>query len=197
MKHAKTVFTPRLLLSGPRRSHGVPNPSGTTVLFTTTSYSFQEHSQNTTLRALLVQSGEIIDVAVNQIISHVNWLDDERFVCLRSEKDGRTSLLHAAFGATINNSNEPTSLRSAGIINASVIGMKISRLDRDCDDFAVVISAPACRNGKDKLDWQAVRQFVCAALGPLRRSGQKLIVVRQALFGMRGLLRAVASHQPA
>lgn len=148
MKHAKTVFTPQLLLSGPRRSHGVPNPSGTTVLFTKKSYSFHEHSQNTTLQALLVQSDEIIDIAANQDISHINWLDDERFVCLRSEKEGRTSLLHAAFGATISNSDEPISFHSAGIINASVSGMKLARLDRDRDDFAVVISAPACRNGK-------------------------------------------------
>ena len=148
MKHAKTVFTPQLLLSGPRRSPGVPNPSGTTVLFTTSSYSFQEHSQKTTLQALRVQSGETIDLAVNQDISHINWLDDERFVCLRSEKDGRTSLLHAAFGGTSNNSDEPISFRSAGIINASVNGMKTARIDHDRDDFAVVISAPACRNGK-------------------------------------------------
>ena len=153
MKHAKTVFTPQLLLSGPRRSHGVPNPSGTTVLFTKKSYSFHERSQNTTLQALLVQSDEIIDIAANQDISHINWLDDERFVCLRSEKEGRTSLLHAAFGATISNSDEPISIHSAGIINASVSCMKLARLDRDRDDFAVVISAPACRNGKLYQTW--------------------------------------------
>jgi len=148
MKDVKPLFTPQLLLSAPRRSHGVPNPSGTTILFTTTSYSFQEHSQNTKLQALLVQSGETIDIAVNQNISHINWLDDERFVCLRSEKDGRTSLLHAAFSPTINSSGETTSFRSAGTINASVSSMKIARIDRDRDDFAVVLSAPARKDGR-------------------------------------------------
>jgi hypothetical protein len=147
MENPKPLFTPQLLLSAPRRSPGVPNPSGTTVLITTTSYSFQEHSQNTTLQALLVQTGEIVNLAINQSISHINWLDDERFVCLRSEKDGRTSLLYAAFSAMINSSGETTSFHTAGTINASVSSMKIAQLRHDRDDFAVVISAPACQDG--------------------------------------------------
>jgi dipeptidyl aminopeptidase/acylaminoacyl peptidase len=147
MENPKPLFTPQLLLSAPRRSPGVPNPSGTTVLFTTTSYSFQKHSQNTIFQALLVQTGEIVNLAINQSISHINWLNDECFVFLRSEKDGRTSLLHASFSATINSSGETTSFRTAGIINASVSGMKIAQLVHDCDDFAVVLSAPACQDG--------------------------------------------------
>jgi dipeptidyl aminopeptidase/acylaminoacyl peptidase len=148
MKDAKPLFTPQLMLSAPRRSHGVPNPSGTTIVFTTTSYSFQEHSQSTILQALLVETSKTVDIAVNQNISHINWLDDERFVCLRSEKDGRTSLLHAAFRSAIDRSGGITSFRSAGIINASVSSMKVARIDPDCDDFAVVLSAPACRDGR-------------------------------------------------
>jgi dipeptidyl aminopeptidase/acylaminoacyl peptidase len=148
MKNAKPLFTPQLLLSAPRRSPGVPNPSGTTVLFTTTSYSFQEHSQSTKLQALLVQTGEIVNLAINQNISHINWLDDECFVCLRSEKDGRTSLLHAAFSTTIISTDGTTSFRTAGIINASVSGMKIAQLGHDSHDFAVVISAPVCQDGR-------------------------------------------------
>jgi dipeptidyl aminopeptidase/acylaminoacyl peptidase len=148
MRYRETLFTPQLLLSVPRRSHGVPNPSGTTVLFTMMSYSFQEHSQKTTLQALLVQTGETIDITVNQNISHINWLDDVRFVCLRSEKDGKTSFLYADFSATGKNSKHATALQSAGIINASVSGMKIARINHDCDDFAVVVSAPACRSGR-------------------------------------------------
>jgi hypothetical protein len=147
MEHPKPLFTPQLLLSAPRRSPGVPNPSGTTVLFTTTSYSFQEHSQNTTLQALLVQTGEIVNLAINQDISHISWLHDECFVCLRSEKDGRTSLLYATFSANINSSGGTTSFHTAGIINASVSSMKIAQLGYDCNDYAVVLSAPACQDG--------------------------------------------------
>jgi hypothetical protein len=112
------LFTPQLLLGAPRRSAGVPNPSGTTVLFTKTSYSFQERSQTTRLQALLVQTNEIVDIATNQIITDINWLDDERFVCLRSEKDGTTGLLYARFSAASKDSENTTTLQSVGTINA-------------------------------------------------------------------------------
>jgi dipeptidyl aminopeptidase/acylaminoacyl peptidase len=142
------LFTPDLLLSAPRRSAGTPNPSGTIILFSTTSYSFQEHSQTTKLQALLVQTGETVDITTNQAISHINWLDDERFACLRSEKDGRTSFLCARFSAASTENKTRTSFQTAGVINASASCLKVVRINHDREDFAVVVSAPACKNGK-------------------------------------------------
>jgi hypothetical protein len=138
------LFTPQLLLSAPRRWAGVPNPSGTTVLFTTTPYSFQERSQTTILQALLVQTDEIVDIATNQIITAINWLDDERFVCLRSEKDGTTGLLYARLSAASKDNENITTLQSAGTINASASRLKVARIKHDRNDFAVVVSAPTC-----------------------------------------------------
>jgi dipeptidyl aminopeptidase/acylaminoacyl peptidase len=144
----RPLFTPHLLLSAPRRSAGIPNASGTTVLFTTTSYSFQSHSQTTRFQALLVQTGETIDIAANQEISNINWLDDDNFVCLRSERDGTTSLLYARFSAAWKHGKNATTLQSAGTLNASASCLKVVRINDGHDDFAVVAGAPACGNGR-------------------------------------------------
>ena len=148
METGKPLFTPQLLLGSPRRSAGSPNPSGTTVLYTTSSYSFEEHSQTTTLQALLVRTGETIIITANQDISYINWLDDERFVCLRSEKDGTTSLVYARFSSASKDDMNSTSLQIAGIINATASCLKIARINHDRDDFAVAVSAPACETGR-------------------------------------------------
>jgi hypothetical protein len=158
MKSQENLFTPQLLLGGPRRSHGVPNPSGTIVLFTTTSYSFEEHLPKTILQAMLIQTGNSVQITVNQDILHINWLDDHRFFCPRSEEDGKTSLLHADLSATITSGNHFTSFQSVGVINASVSGMKIARLAHDCNDFAVVVSAPAHRDGRLYTSTDAARK---------------------------------------
>ena len=148
METGKPLFTPQLLLGSPRRSAGSPNPSGTTVIYTTSSYSFEEHSQTTTLQALLVRTGETIIITANQDISYINWLDDERFVCLRSEKDGTTSLVYARFSSASKDDMNSTSLQIAGIINATASCLKIARINHDRDDFAVAVSAPACETGR-------------------------------------------------
>lgn len=144
-------FTPQVLLSAPRRSAGVPNPSGTTILFSTSSYSFEHHSQRSSLQALIVETGETIEIAANQDISDINWLDDERFFCLRSQKDGRTSLLFANLGAVLQAKGEvwsSTVFQLVETIGAPASDMKVARISRDCDDFAVALIAPACRSGE-------------------------------------------------
>jgi hypothetical protein len=142
------LFTPQSLLSAPRRSAGTPNSSGTTILFTTTSYLFQGHSQTTKFQALVVQTGETIDIAVNQAITDINWLDDDRFVCLRSEDYGTTSLLYTRLSAALKDNKNITTLQTAGIINASTSCLKVARINDDHDEFAVVVSAPACEEGR-------------------------------------------------
>ena len=148
MGNREPFLTPQLLLSAPRRSAGIPNPSGTTVLFTTNSYSFQEHSQTTSLQALIVETKDIVEITANQDISHTRWLDDEHFVCLRSETDGTTSFLYAYFSAASKDKTTDTVLQRAGTINASASDLKVVRIHDDHDDFAVVVSAPARRNGR-------------------------------------------------
>lgn len=89
-------FTPKVLLSAPRRSAGVPNPAGTHVLYTVSTYSFETHSKTNELRVLEAKSGESHQLAKDDNISDLNWLDDDNFVCLQSEKDGTTSVFVAS-----------------------------------------------------------------------------------------------------
>lgn len=89
-------FTPKVLLSAPRRSAGVPNSAGTLVLYTVSTYSFESHSKTNELRVLDVKTGDSHELAKNDDISHPNWLDDDKFVCLQAWKDGTTYLFFAS-----------------------------------------------------------------------------------------------------
>lgn len=89
-------FTPKVLLSAPRRSAGVPNSSGTKVLYTTSTYSFESHKKTIELRVLDVSTGESHQLAKDDDISDLNWLDEDVFACLQAEKDGTTSLYVAS-----------------------------------------------------------------------------------------------------
>jgi hypothetical protein len=92
-------FDPKILLSAPRRSSGVPNASGTRVLYTTSTYSFDTHSKTSELRVLDIASGDSHELARDDDLSDLNWLDDDHFACLQAEKDGSTSLFVAGVDA--------------------------------------------------------------------------------------------------
>ncbi|WPH02345.1 Hypothetical protein R9X50_00520800 [Acrodontium crateriforme] len=132
-------FTPEVLLSAPRRSAGLPNAEGTIVLHTISTYSFQNHSKTTTLRALNVKSGESIELAKDQDISDLNWLDDDRFVALRREKNGHTSVIEGSV-------KSGTASQVAGEINAAAGNLRVTKLNVE-GEYAVVLSAAADRNG--------------------------------------------------
>ncbi|KAF2164452.1 hypothetical protein M409DRAFT_67949 [Zasmidium cellare ATCC 36951] len=76
MVHRAMSFTPQTLLSAPRRSAGVPNALGTKVLYTTSTYSFESHSQSTELRLLDVLTGQAELLAEDEEVSGLNWLDE-------------------------------------------------------------------------------------------------------------------------
>lgn len=89
-------FTPKVLLSAPRRSAGVPNASGTRVLYTVSTYSFETHAKTSELRVLDIQTGDSHELATDDDISDLNWLDEDHFACLQAEKDGTTSVYVAS-----------------------------------------------------------------------------------------------------
>jgi hypothetical protein len=87
-----TKFTPEVLLSAPRRSAGVPNSKGSKVLYSTSTYSFSEHSKKTEIRVLDVHSQETTLVTDASSVSEPHWLDDKHVLLLASESDGKTSV---------------------------------------------------------------------------------------------------------
>ena len=140
-------FTPEVLLSAPRRSAGVPNPSGNRVLYTTSTYDFQSHKKAIELRVLDAATGDSYQLAKDDDISDINWLDDDEFVCLQSEKNGSTSLYVVSVKAAIEKTELGKSHYIAGKIDAAAGNIKVCKLDPEGNSFAVTLSAQACPDG--------------------------------------------------
>ena len=144
-------FTPSVLLSAPRRSAGIPKPAGTWILYTQSTYSFQTHQKTTELRVLSVETGDSHELAKDDEISDLNWLDDDEFVCLQAEKNGGTSLYVASVGGCLKSGgggNGEKAFYVAGTIDAAAANLRVCRLDGERgSEFAVVVSAAACTDG--------------------------------------------------
>ncbi|KAI7604146.1 hypothetical protein KC346_g11590, partial [Hortaea werneckii] len=141
------TFTPEVLLSAPRRSAGVPNPSGTKVLYTTSTYEFQAHKKTIELRVLDIKSGDSHQLAKDDDVSDFNWLDEDTFVCLQSEEDGSTSVYVASVNKCMQKIEPGNSHYIAGKIDASASDLKVAPLDENGGEFAIVLSAQACPDG--------------------------------------------------
>jgi dipeptidyl aminopeptidase/acylaminoacyl peptidase len=137
-----THFDPKVLLSAPRRSAGVPNAAGSHVLFTTSTYSFDSHSKSNEFRLLDTRSGEST-VLSDKAVDAVNWLDggDEEFVWLQSgEKEGTEVWVGSVKGGSEGH-------YVAGRIEAPAGNLKVAKLDGG-EEFAVVVSALAGPDGE-------------------------------------------------
>ncbi|KAI6875909.1 alpha/beta-hydrolase [Hortaea werneckii] len=141
------TFTPEVLLSAPRRSAGVPNPSGTKVLYTTSTYDFQAHKKTIELRVLDIKSSDSHQLAKDDDVSDFNWLDEDTFVCLQPEEDGSTSVYVASVSKCMQKIELGNSHYIAGKINASASDLKVAPLDENGEEFAIVLSAQACPDG--------------------------------------------------
>ncbi|KAK3117510.1 hypothetical protein LTR53_001027 [Teratosphaeriaceae sp. CCFEE 6253] len=137
-------FTPEVLLSAPRRSAGVPNPSGTRILYTSSTYDFGTHKKTIELRLLDVATNDSHLLATDDEVSDFNWLDDGRFFCLQAEKDGTTSL-YAADVSKVPDS--PVTHYVVEKIPTSASNLKICKLDAKGYELAVVVSAQALLDG--------------------------------------------------
>lgn len=138
-------FTPKVLLSAPRRSAGVPNAKGTKVLYTVSTYSFETHSKTTELRVLTVETGESQELAKDDDISDLNWLDDDNFACLQAEKDGTTSLFIASVAEVVKKPKLGDSHYIAGKIPGPASNLKVKQLDDH--NYAVVVSGSVSPDG--------------------------------------------------
>jgi hypothetical protein len=148
MVRRAAMFTPEVMLSAPRRSAGVPNFFGTKVLHTTSTYSFKTHSKETTLNVLEVDTGASLELARNEDVSDLNWLDDDTFACLQPGKDGATSLcIGDASWETASEGGWKKRHYVGGIIDAPAGDLKVARLDDQGKEFAFVVSAQAAKDG--------------------------------------------------
>jgi len=97
MTRVATKFTPEVLLSAPRRSPAVPNPSGTRALFSISTYSFEHHKKTAQIRVLDTDSGHSSLLVQDLNASEPVWLSDDEVLYLKSGEKGATTLVvHSA-----------------------------------------------------------------------------------------------------
>lgn len=86
-------FTPEVLLSAPRRSEGLPNSDASKVLYSVSTYSFEEHVKKSEIRILDVASQQTSLVTDDKTASEPTWIDDDNILLLKSGDDGVTTVL--------------------------------------------------------------------------------------------------------
>lgn len=91
-------FTPEILLGAPRRSEGNPNSDASKVLYSLSTYSFEEHAKTSEIRVLDVKSGETSLITDDEGASEPQWLDDETVLLLNEGDKGTTVKIGPADG---------------------------------------------------------------------------------------------------
>jgi hypothetical protein len=86
-------FVPEVLLSAPRRSAGIPNSDASKVLYSVSTYSFEERSKTSEIRVLDVESQQTTLVTDDKAASEPVWLDDETVLMLSEGEGGMTSVM--------------------------------------------------------------------------------------------------------
>ncbi|SMR45687.1 unnamed protein product [Zymoseptoria tritici ST99CH_1E4] len=83
------AITPEQMLSAPRYSSAVPNPSGEWAVYSSTNYSFESHKQSLTWKLLHLSTGEISDLRLSAAASEIVWVGptDTSVLYLNSTND--------------------------------------------------------------------------------------------------------------
>lgn len=124
-------FTPKVLLSAPRRSEGIPNSDASKVLYSVSTYSFEDHSKKSEIRILDVISQQTSLVTDDKTASEPTWVDDDNILVLKSGDDGVTTVL---VGKADNFENDNY---SAGTVEGPIGDLKTYRVSDDEIAFAV------------------------------------------------------------
>ncbi|KAF2270627.1 dipeptidyl-peptidase-like protein V precursor [Lojkania enalia] len=124
-------FTPKVLLSAPRRSAGIPNADCSKILYSVSSYSFANHSKKSEIRMLDVETQQTSLVTDDSSASSPTWLGDDSILILYTREDGVTSVQVGNVDSFAKNNY------TAGTIEAPVGDLKVHTLGKDRFAFAV------------------------------------------------------------
>ncbi|KAK4147911.1 Alpha/Beta hydrolase protein [Dichotomopilus funicola] len=124
-------FTPEVLLSAPRRSPGLPNPSGKLALYTVSSYSFEDHKKTSQIRVLDVSSGESSPLIEEPGASEPVWIGEDEVLYLKAGEHGNTSLVVRQLGSA-----EASSSYEAGSVKAPISEVIVKALPNGTVAFA-------------------------------------------------------------
>ena len=110
-----------MLLSAPRRSPAIPNPSGTKALYTCSTYSFDSHSSSSELCVLDIKTGSSKQITTDDL-SNPNWLSsDGEIVWLSQTESGNTKVV-------VGSVDEPEKTYLAGTVPGPVSDLKLQPL---------------------------------------------------------------------
>ena len=127
-------FTPEVLLSAPRRSSAVPNPSGSLALFTVSTYSFETHSKTFDIRVLDIATGQSKLLISDLNASEPTWLGEDNLVLwLSAGEKGETNLLLA----------DAENLHNKYVCFTIVLNSMASRSSQNREGYLVLASRPA------------------------------------------------------
>jgi hypothetical protein len=85
-------ITPEQMLSAPRYSSAVANSNGEWAIYSSDSYSFDEHSSTVTWNLMRISTGEITTLPFEDEVSEMAWVGDTNTSVLyvNVNKDGGT-----------------------------------------------------------------------------------------------------------
>ncbi|CAK7205643.1 hypothetical protein SEUCBS139899_008422 [Sporothrix eucalyptigena] len=132
-------FIPEVLLSAPRRSAGVPNATGTKILYSVSTYSFAEHSKTSQIRVLDIESGSSTLLYEGSSYSEPVWIGEDAFLFLKSGTKGATSIV---LGRASRPGVEPTEIQA---FDHSLSNLKILRLKDGT--IAIALTGQAAPSG--------------------------------------------------
>ncbi|KIH86993.1 hypothetical protein SPBR_08154 [Sporothrix brasiliensis 5110] len=127
MTRKANKFTPEVLLSAPRRSAGAPNANGSKVLYTVSTYSFEDHRKTSQIRVLDIESGGSTLLYEDANYSEPVWIDEDAFFFLKTGDKGVTSLL---LGRASRPAAEPIEIHNFGhsLSNLQILKLKDSTI---------------------------------------------------------------------
>ncbi|KAK4160924.1 dipeptidyl-peptidase 5 [Cladorrhinum sp. PSN259] len=134
-------FTPKVLLSAPRRSAAIPNPDGTLALYTVSTYSFQEHKRSSQIKLLRIGAGQSTTVVDDNGASEPVWIGANEFIFLKGGENGTTSIVHVE--DIVSHGPKTTQIAS---IDGAVSNVKVTPLSNGT--LAIVVSGLVTPEGK-------------------------------------------------
>ncbi|KAL8951158.1 MAG: hypothetical protein Q9222_002846 [Ikaeria aurantiellina] len=132
-------FAPEVLLSAPRRSPAVPDPSGKLALYTVSTYSFESHEKTSEIRVLNIANGQSTLITNDRKASDPIWLEDAKEILWFEEGNkGATKVVIGSVG-------EIGKSYVAGIVPGGITNPKAKVLSPG--RIAIGVTGKARRNG--------------------------------------------------
>lgn len=136
---SQASFTPEILLSAPRRSPAIPDPSGRLAVYTVSTYSFESHQKTSEIKVIDIASGIAFLITNEKTASEPNWLGGTaELLWLREGEKGSTVLV-------VGSVEKVGQTHVAGTVPASISNVKVRLLETG--EIAVAFSAKSWLNG--------------------------------------------------